>query len=126
MIAAKTETVDLISKDFTPSGLKLEGSYENDRNTQNRKLYADIIREVYNAEQSIIAHHLTYVAIEHRDGFEYQIVEEIPAADTLIFDHEAAKKLWGAEWQQILVRLVLTPVPERDVLLAELFYGRAK
>jgi hypothetical protein len=126
MIAAKTETVDLISKDFTPTGLKLEGAYENDRNTQNRKLYADIIREVYNAEQSIIAHHLTYVAIEHRDGFEYQIVEEIPAADTLIFDHEVAKKLWGAEWQQILVRLVLTPVPERDALLAELFYGRAK
>lgn len=126
MIAAKTETVDLISKDFTPTGLKLEGAYENDRNTQNRKLYADIIREVYNAEQSIIAHHLTYVAIEHRDGFEYQIVEEIPAADTLIFDHEVAQKLWGASWKHVLMRLAITPVPERDVLLATMYYGRAK
>lgn len=121
----------LTAKDFTPNGLKLEGAYENDRNTQNRKLYADMIKEAYGADQSIIAHHLTYVISEKRieDGkeFEYQLVMEIPSADTLIFDHEAAKKIWGDElYMRVLKVLVQLPVPQRDETLSELFYARGK
>jgi hypothetical protein len=119
-----TTEIDPTVKDFTPTGLKLEGAYENDRNTKNRKLYADMIKEAYGADQSIIAHHLTYVAKEIRDGFEYQIVEEIPSADTLIFDHEAARKIWGPDFQMVLALLVSLPVPERDEKLKELYYGR--
>lgn len=121
-----TET-DPTLKDFTPTGLKLEGAYENDRNAKNRQLYADIIAEAYGADQSIIAHHLTYVAKEIRDGFEYQIVEEIPSADTLIFDHEVAKKIWGrSSWHGNLRNLVSLPVPQRDEYLAKLFYDPAR
>jgi hypothetical protein len=83
-----------------------------------------MIREAYGAGDVIIAHHLTYVAHEMRDGFSYEIVEEIPSADTLIFDHEAAQKIWGEDWSNVLTELALTPVPQRDERLAVLYYGR--
>jgi hypothetical protein len=112
------------AKDVTPTGLRLEGQYENDRNADSRELFKAIIREVYNVTDVIVAHHLTYVAVDHRDGFDYQIVEEIPSADALIFDHDVARKLWGAKWQSVLTRLALEPVATRDKLLARLYYAR--
>lgn len=109
---------------FTETGLKVEGTYENTRNTRNRELYGAIIKEAYHTDQVIIAHHLTYVTVDKRDGFDYQIVEEIPSADTLIFDHDVAQKIWGEDWSNVLHELAMTPVPERDKRLGELYHSR--
>lgn len=114
----------LKEKDFTPTGLKLEGKYENDRNADSSKLFRDILAEVFGATQSIIAHHLTYVTEDMQDGFAIQTVQEIPGADTLIFDHDIAQALWGASWRDNLTELALTPVATRDAVLARLYYGR--
>src|SRR5262249_5784133 len=114
------------SPDFTPGGLKIEGPYENDRNAASRELFKAILQEVYGADQCIIAHHLVYEAIEKRDGFDFRVIEEIPSADTLIFDHDVAKTLWGAHWKASLTQLALEPVETRDALLAHLYYGRPK
>lgn len=115
----------VLSKDFSPTGIKLEGQYENDRNSVYSELYKAIIREVYGVTDVICAHHLTYVRTEKRsDGFEYQVVQEIPSADTLIFDHEVAEKLWGKGFKSILMQLALEPCETRDELLSRLFYER--
>jgi hypothetical protein len=114
------------SQDFTPTGVKIEGAYENDRNAENNELYKAIIREAYGVHDVIIAHHLVYVKVENRDGFDYQIIEEVPSADTLIFDHDVAQKIWGDKWQSILTILAMTPVAERDKLMGEFYYGRTK
>ena len=116
--------VALTSKDFTPTGVKIEGAYENDRNAENSALYKAIIREAYGVQDVIIAHHLVYVKVEMRDGFEYQIVEEVPSADTLIFDHDVAAKIWGPGFGKILVKLALEPIATRDALLAKLYGAR--
>lgn len=113
-------------QDFTPTGLRIDGAYENDRNADNADLYKDIIREVFGVSDVIIAHHLVYVAQEVRDGFTYQIVEEIPSADALIFDTDCAKKLWGDKWSINLALLAVTPVAKRDELLRKLYYDRPK
>jgi hypothetical protein len=111
--------------DFTPKGLKIEGAYENDRNIQSSDLFKAIIREACGAKDVIIAHHLTYVVEEEwDDGFKYQIIEEIPSADALIFDHDIARKIWGLDWRDVLARLALTPISERDAELAHLYYRR--
>lgn len=116
--------------DFTPDGLKLEGPYENDRNAENRDCFKAVIREVYGVQDVIIAHHLTYVREEQRtEGgitSTYQIVEEIPSADALIFDHEVAKKLWGDVWQHRLQELACEPAETRDTLFTSLFNARGK
>lgn len=120
-------TANTREKDFTPTGLCIEGAYENDRNADSRDLFKAIICEAFDVTDVIIAHHLTYVAVDHRDGFDYQVVEEIPSADALIFDHGVAKKIWGEDrYKDILTRLALEPVATRDDLLAKLYYGRNK
>src|SRR5262245_53364814 len=109
-------------QDYTPGGLRIEGSYENDRNAAWSALYKAILREVYGVTDVIVAHHLVFVRTERRqDGFEYQIVEEIPSADTLIFDHEIAQKLWPTTWPSKLAALAKEPVETRDQVL-EYFY----
>lgn len=111
--------------DFTPGGMKIEGAYENDRNAASSQLFKDIIREVYSVSDVIIAHHLVFVREEKRsDGFAYQIVEELPSADALIFSHECAKKLWPSTYLNVLGQLALEPPETRDALLSRLYYGR--
>jgi hypothetical protein len=113
--------------DFTPTGIKIEGQYENDRNLENNELYKAIIREAYGVRDVICGHHLVYQLEEKRaDGFTYQLIEEIPSADALIFDHDVAKKIWGPGYESVLVKLALEPVETRDKLLGELYRGRTK
>ena len=112
-------------KDTTETGLRIEGAYENDRNADNAQCFKDTIREVYGVTDVIIAHHLVYVKQEtHQDGFSYQVVEEIPSADALLFDHDAARVLWGDGFRDVLTRLACEPVETRDKLFSFLYYGR--
>lgn len=114
-------------QDYTVTGLKIEGQYENDRNQDNHDLYKDIIREAYGVQDVIIGHHLVYqTEYKNTDGFVYQLVEEIPSADSLIFDHEVAQKIWGKKYRVILSKLAMEPVETRDALLKKLFYSRVK
>lgn len=110
---------------FTPSGLKIEGAYENDRNADSSELFKAIIREVYDVKDVICGHHLVYEYEDKRaDGFTYQVIEEVPSADALIFDHDVAMKLWGPGFKDVLVKLALEPVATRDKLLGELYAAR--
>jgi hypothetical protein len=117
-----------VQQDYTPTGVKIEGQYENDRNAESSDLFKAMIREAYGVTDVIIAHHLVYVKVDKRsDGFDYQIVEEVPSADALIFDHEVGKKLWGEDnYKSVITRLALEPISTRDKLLSELYYGRTK
>lgn len=109
----------------------LKGTCENNRNAANRDLYKAIIKEVYGVEDVIVGHHIVFVTVETRKDsatgidFDYQCVQELASADTLIFDHEVAERLWGVGFLQTLARLAAEPVPQRDVLLGELYYGRS-
>ena len=115
------------TQDFTSSGLKNEGTYENDRNYQNRDLFKAIIREVFGVADVICGHHLIYEVRDKRpDGFTYDVVQEIPSADALIFDHDIAKRLWGVNYKTILTQLACEPIATRDKLLASLYAARSK
>lgn len=112
------------ASDFTPTGIKLEGTYENDRNGENQELYKAIIREAFGVTDVICGHHLVYQVEDKRpDGFTYTFVEEIPSADTLIFDHDVARKIWGDDFKLVLVQLACEPIATRDQLLSTLYYG---
>lgn len=112
--------------DFTATGTKIEGAYENDRNHEREQLFKDVVREVYGVKDVIVGHHIVYQLEEKgQDGFTYTFTEELPAADTLMFDHGAAKKIWGEEnYLSVLSRLAATPVEKRDDLFEQLYYTR--
>lgn len=102
-------------------------AYENSRNKEHSDLYKAIIRKAFGKDDDVIvAHHLCYSI---QDGDEFR-VEEIPSADTLIFDHEIAKKIWGVnkainttlpQWQANLIQLAFEPTETRDALLNKLW-----
>lgn len=120
-----TNTALDLRKDFTPGGTKINGAYENDRNGNSADLFKAVIREAFGVQDVIIGHHLVYQVEEKRsDGFTYTFVEEIPSADCLLFDHEIARKIWGAEWEAALTRLALAPPEERDRLFRVMYYNR--
>lgn len=114
-------------QDFTPTGIKLWGQYENDRNNEGNVVFKAIIREVFGVTDVICGHHLVCQVEDKRsDGFTYTFVEEIPSADALIFDHDVAKKLWGPNrWKENLIQLALEPVETRDKLLVGLYNNRS-
>lgn len=111
---------------------KLKGTCENDRNAANSDLYKAIIREAYGVTDVIVGHHIVFVTVETRKDeatgieFDYQCVQELASADTLLFDHEVAERLWGEGYLDVLTRLALTPVASRDALLKKLYEGRTK
>lgn len=105
--------------------IKIEGTYENQRNRDHSDLYKAIIRECYGVTDVIIAHHLTYVKGYKENGFDYEVVEEIPSADCLIFDHEIASRIWGFNFKDVLVQLAKEPTETRDALLKKLYEERA-
>lgn len=92
-------------------------SYENTRNKKSHKLFTDILTEVFGKTEIVIAHHICY------EG-ESDNPEEIPSADTLIFDHGIMAKIFGEKHKVILIELATTPVDERDAKLAKFYYER--
>lgn len=115
------------ANDFSTSGLKLEGPYENDRNLEARDCFKAVIREACGVEDVIIGHHIIYETRDTRpDGFTYEVVQEIPSADALIFDHVIAQKIWGDSWDVALRTLALTPPEARDALFISMFNARGK
>jgi uncharacterized membrane protein len=113
--------------DYTPTGVKIEGAYENDRNAAGADCFKKILREAFDVTDVIVGHHLIYVYEDKRDdGFTYQIVEELPSADALIFDHDIARKIWGEDWKAKLQRLAIEPVETRDALLSEMYHARGR
>lgn len=114
------------ASDYTETGMRLEGAYENDRNAEASDCFKAVIREAYGVQDVICAHHLVYVKEEtHKDGFKYQVVEEIPSADALIFDHDVARKIWGSEWRDKLMAFALEPVETRDALFTKFYNQRS-
>lgn len=108
---------------FTPCGLKLEGGFENKRNQLNADLFKWIIRKCYGVGDVIIGHHIVYVATEKRkdeatgNWHDYTIVEEIPSADALIFNHKVARHLFGDRFKDRLAYLATLDTVERDAYL---------
>lgn len=113
-----------MKKDFSPTGLKFEGPWENDRNAVYSEMWKDIIREAFGVQDVICGHHLVYVATyQDAQGFPITVVEEIPSADTLVFNHDVMKKLFGLSYLNVLAVLAREPVETRDAKLAALYYS---
>lgn len=120
MEKAKQETMMKLfaeyRSEFTPTSW-LER--ETKRNTENIDLFEAIIREAFDGVTLVVAgHHIMFM----QDG--RSAPQEIASADTLIFDHEVAKKVWKENYKDILEILAVEPVARRDVLLRKLYTER--
>jgi len=113
-----------LAKDFSTTGVKLEGPWENDRNRCYKQLIRDVINECFEVmDTPYVRHHIVY---EVPDEIQGALPQEIPSIDTVWFEHTVAKKLWGDRYLKVLSLLACEPVETRDQLMADLYYGRKK
>lgn len=97
--------------------------YENQRNKEHRELYQSLLAVAYPEEESpaLIAHHLTF-SLPGTDP------NEIPSADTLIFDHDIMRRVFGEEvlrgeprYVRVMVDCAKVDCTQRDNVLREWF-----
>lgn len=89
--------------------------YEGARNRKYADLYARMIKCAYGASNEVIVgHHLNF-----EDGGDLSTENEIPAADTLLFDHDIMHACFGADAIMVMRALAETRVDYRDDLLIE-------
>ena len=94
---------------------------ENARNVKNFGLFEAMIREAFDGVKLVVCgHHLMFM----REG--EKMPYEVASADTLMFDHRVAKKIWGGNYLEVLKRLAATPPSERDALLQALYDERER
>lgn len=97
--------------------------YENDRNKQNANLYTEILRAAWGAETAILVGH--HICTEKNNDLNTE--NELPSADTLMFDHDIMTKVFGwATGLMIMGELSQVPCDKRDALLQHYWNMRTK
>jgi hypothetical protein len=85
---------------------------ENARNRRHAALYEQLIKRAYGECQVMVGHHI---------GMEFagdlQTENEIPSADTLLFDHPLMVACFGDHAVQMMQDLAAVPCEQREVLL---------
>lgn len=98
--------------------LKHYVSFENDRNTRHAPLFVKLIQLAFGADEVVLSgHHFSFA----HGGDITKGLNEIPSADTLLFDHEIMHRVFGSRSHELMVQLVkLEPDDREDFLAAEL------
>ena len=66
---------------------------ENARNKKYARLYEDLLKRAFGPQHDVlVGHHITF---EEHGNIDSE--NEVPAADTLLFDHEIMCKVFGKE-----------------------------
>jgi hypothetical protein len=85
---------------------------ENKRNKDNADLYVLMLRlafEKEGTEQVLVGHHITF----EFDG-KIDTMNEIPSADTLLFDHDIMTRIFGDSAIMVMKTLAALPACDRE------------
>jgi hypothetical protein len=93
--------------------------FEARRNHENFDVFEAMIREAYpDTTMAVCGHHIMYMRAGHKLPYE------IASADTLIFDHDIAQRIWKDRCEEVLQRLAIEPPSNRDAVLREIYSAR--
>lgn len=88
---------------------------EGQRNRRNAALYDRIVRLAFGADNAVITgHHINFQL-----GGDIETENEIPAADTLLFDHDIMGAVFGADAIAIMQSLAALRPEFREEYLAQ-------
>lgn len=90
---------------------------ENQRNKRHADLFQKLLQLAFGANVDVlVGHHLTFEV--HGD---ISTENEVPAADTLLFDHDIMGKVFGSDAVPLMQRLAATRCEQREeIVRAEL------
>lgn len=88
---------------------------ENARNKVNAGVYQRLVQMAFGKVAVMVGHHIAF----EKDG-DLQTENEIPSADTLLFDHDVMFKVFGDNAYGVMRQLSAVPCTERERLLVSL------
>jgi len=92
---------------------------ETRRITDNIDLFEAMLREAFpDITMEVGGHHIMFM----REG--KSLSGEIASADTLIFDHGIAGKIWGPRYREFLSLLAIKEPLERDQALRRIYFDK--
>lgn len=92
---------------------------ENARNHRNAKLFIEMLKVAFTGHEicTMSSHHICFML----DG-NFDTIDEIPSADTLMFDHEIMGRIFGVNRSiRLMQYLASLPVTKRDEALSREF-----
>lgn len=90
---------------------------ETRRITDNIDLFEAMLREAFPDITMVVGgHHIMFM----REG--KSVPGEIASADTLIFDHGIARKVWGPRYLEFLSTFALKEPIERDAMIRRIYF----
>lgn len=94
---------------------------ENDRNTHHGSLFIDIIKRAFGVDEVVmVGHHFVFEPQTAMTALDLTQLNEIPSADTIIFDHDIMGSVFGARDSiRIMQDLASLPVALRDARLRD-------
>lgn len=89
--------------------------YENARNKKYAALYTKLIKLAFGEKNAVlVGHHITF----EYDG-DLATENEVPSADSLIFDHDIMQAVFGDNCIRIMQHLATVDCEQRDDVLLE-------
>lgn len=101
---------------------------ENDRNTRRGALFIDLIKAAFGVDEVVmVGHHFVFEPTTAMQALDLAKLNEIPSADTLMFDHDIMGDVFGNMAEFLMRQLASLPVTggQRDNLLAAALEKRA-
>lgn len=106
----------------TPGKFKYFLHYENDRNQLNTDLYKRFLGIAFGAEEHelvLVGHHFMCESQRPGNSAEENLrtINEIPSADTALFDHDIMRAVFGADFLDVIKALAVVPASDREKIL---------
>lgn len=87
---------------------------ENDRNVKSHAIFERLLKLAFGENEVVLTGHHFVIA---PNGDITQGVNELPSADTIIFDHTIMSRVFGAGAINVMIACARKPVEERDTEL---------
>lgn len=85
-------------------------AFEDHRNRTHAALYTRLIQKAFGEDTDVlVGHHICF----EKHG-QISTEEEIPSADTLLFDHDIMYAVFGEQWQDIMIDLCKMDSADRE------------
>ncbi len=93
---------------------------ENDRNTHNGMIFIEIIKRAFRVDEVVmVGHHFVFEPQSAMKQLDLTQLNEIPSADTMLFDHPIMIAVFGDEALPLMARLSQVGCEARDALVRE-------
>lgn len=91
---------------------------ENDRNTHHGDVFISLIKRAFGVDEVVmVGHHFVFEPQSAMTALDLTKLNEIPSADTLLFDHEIMTAVFAGRAVDIMVECARTPVAHRDEII---------